>query len=83
MTPVICVELHDTRISTRDRASLRNELLSIAASHPQTAQIRHVLFNARLPVDPRHNSKIERPALARWAGQQLRRERKPARQLAA
>ncbi|HTL34331.1 MAG TPA: fatty acid CoA ligase family protein [Kofleriaceae bacterium] len=83
MTPVICVELHDTRISTRDRASLRNELLSIAASHPQTAQIRHVLFNARLPVDPRHNSKIERPALARWATQQLRRERKPARQLAA
>jgi olefin beta-lactone synthetase len=83
MTPVICIELRDDSLSARDRTSLRDELLAIAASHTQTAHIRHVLFHARLPVDPRHNSKIERPALARWATQQLRRSSKTARPLAA
>jgi hypothetical protein len=24
-----------------------------------------------LPVDPRHNSKIERPALAKWAAERI------------
>jgi olefin beta-lactone synthetase len=82
--PVICVELRDDSVSPAERAALRDELLAIAASHPQTAHIRHVLFHPRLPVDPRHNSKIERPALARWAATQLRRDKKrTARQLAA
>jgi acyl-CoA synthetase (AMP-forming)/AMP-acid ligase II len=72
---VICVELLDG--STRGDAveEIRAELLRLAASHPATSQIRHVLVHPRLPVDPRHNSKIERPALARWASDQLRRDR--------
>ncbi len=72
--PVICIELveHDAH----DRAqleALRAELLAMAAAHPNTRGIRHLIFNPRLPVDPRHNSKIERPALAKWAAKHLPR----------
>ena len=85
MTPVICVEL-DTAAPRGDAlVALRDELLRVAAEHPTTRQIRHVLFHPRLPVDPRHNSKIERPALARWAAAHLPRDqrRRTVRQLAA
>ncbi len=74
-TPVICVELIDGATRGGDLEALRAELLALAAAHPSTRAIRHVLFHARLPVDPRHNSKIERPALARWATNHLPRER--------
>ncbi len=70
MTPVICVELAPTARGA-DRDALREELLALAVEHAATAPIRHVLFHARLPVDPRHNSKIERPALARWASTRI------------
>jgi len=33
--------------------------------------IHAILFKNTLPVDPRHNSKIERPKLAKWATRQL------------
>lgn len=69
--PVICVELKPG-VSSREIPEIRRELLKIAASNPVTAQIRHVLFKRSLPVDPRHNSKIERPALARWAATRLK-----------
>ena len=80
--PVICIELAGP---VSDLDALRAELLALAASHPTTRSIRHVLFRKRLPVDPRHNSKIERPALAKWAAVELRREHRwrPFRQLAA
>jgi acyl-CoA synthetase (AMP-forming)/AMP-acid ligase II len=70
-TPVICIELED---GIRDLAALREELLAIAAGNPTTRAIRHVLFHTRLPVDPRHNSKIERPELSRWATEHLTRK---------
>ncbi|MEP6859226.1 MAG: fatty acid CoA ligase family protein [Deltaproteobacteria bacterium] len=80
--PVICVELTGP---TKNHGELRAELLELAAAHTTTRSIHHVLFCKRLPVDPRHNSKIERPALARWAAIELRREQRwrPLRQLAA
>jgi acyl-CoA synthetase (AMP-forming)/AMP-acid ligase II len=67
-TPVICIEVAH---KDHDPAVLRAELLALAAAHPTTNQIRHLLFHRRLPVDPRHNSKIERPALARWAANRI------------
>jgi olefin beta-lactone synthetase len=75
IAPVICVELIDGTTQGGELAALRDELLAIAARYPTTSSIRHVLFHARLPVDPRHNSKIERPALARWAARRLPRAR--------
>jgi hypothetical protein len=79
--PVICVELVH-RGGNLDE--LRAQLLELASAHAVTRPIEHVLFCKRLPVDPRHNSKIERPQLARWAAAQLRREQRwrPLRLLA-
>ncbi len=84
-TPVICIELHETGAHAGDLEDLRDALLGMAAANPVTSAIRHLLFRARLPVDPRHNSKIERPELARWAARELPREnaRISARQRAA
>jgi acyl-CoA synthetase (AMP-forming)/AMP-acid ligase II len=75
-TPVLCVELEEGARGC-DLESLRDELLAIAAENPTTSPIWHVLFHPRLPVDPRHNSKIERPELSRWAAEQpdVRRDR--------
>jgi acyl-CoA synthetase (AMP-forming)/AMP-acid ligase II len=67
LTPVICVELVDGATRGAAVEAIRDELLALAAGNPVTSTIRHVLFCKQLPVDPRHNSKIERPALARWA----------------
>jgi acyl-CoA synthetase (AMP-forming)/AMP-acid ligase II len=79
IVPVICVELVEGAKQVRDLDTIRAELLAAAAANPATQQIRHVLFHPRLPVDPRHNSKIERPALARWAASHLpRAQRKRA-----
>jgi acyl-CoA synthetase (AMP-forming)/AMP-acid ligase II len=64
--PVVCIEL-DEPAGRVERAHLRDDLLARAAAHPTTSAIRDVLFRNRLPVDPRHNSKIDRAALARWA----------------
>lgn len=66
--PVICVEARSTLDANE---SLRRELLALAEAHATTRSIRHLLFHTRLPVDPRHNSKIERPKLATWAAEQL------------
>jgi acyl-CoA synthetase (AMP-forming)/AMP-acid ligase II len=74
-TAVMCIELEG---GTRNLAAVRAELLRLAASHPATREIREVLFHTRLPVDPRHNSKIERPALAAWAARQLPRKSRRA-----
>jgi olefin beta-lactone synthetase len=73
-TPVICVEPKDDLVRPDEFALLREELLGMAAANPTTAHIRHLLFHQRLPVDPRHNSKIERPQLSRWAAKHLPNE---------
>ncbi len=71
ITPVICIEVEGPMPTGVELEALREELLRLAAANPVTSRIRHVLFSPSLPVDPRHNSKIERPALARWATEQL------------
>ena len=51
----------------RDARTLAAELRVVALGHPHTASIRDLLFRPRLPVDVRHNAKIHRLALAKWA----------------
>jgi acyl-CoA synthetase (AMP-forming)/AMP-acid ligase II len=70
--PVLCVE---TGERASERATLTAELLEIAARHPHTRAIRTVLFHRRFPVDVRHNAKIGRPELARWAARRIGRGR--------
>lgn len=69
--PVICIELKSTLDASEE---LRHELLMLAGRHPTTRGVRQLLFHPKLPVDPRHNSKIERPLLAKWAKKQLEAE---------
>jgi acyl-CoA synthetase (AMP-forming)/AMP-acid ligase II len=71
--PVLVVEL-DARApwdTPDDRAQIRGELLASAAQYRETARIEHVMFHRNFPVDPRHNAKIGREALAAWATRRL------------
>ncbi|MCO5232371.1 MAG: AMP-binding protein [Chitinophagales bacterium] len=67
--PVICIQLNET--FKGDKEDLRKELLNMASQNIHTNLIKHLLFIEKLPVDPRHNSKIERPKLSKWAEKQL------------
>lgn len=63
--PALVVE---TAVRDSDEAgALAAELHTLAATHPPTADIVRFYFRPRFPVDVRHNAKIHRLALARWA----------------
>jgi acyl-CoA synthetase (AMP-forming)/AMP-acid ligase II len=67
--PVIFVEpWPEHRIKSRvDHAQLLAELRDLAARHELTSSIRDFFFMKSLPVDIRHNAKIFREKLKRWA----------------
>ncbi|MBX3438229.1 MAG: AMP-binding protein [Planctomycetaceae bacterium] len=73
-TPLIVVEAEADAApkSPADEEQLRQELLTLGRANPLTAMIDRVLFHPSLPVDTRHNVKIDREALAVWAAKQLR-----------
>jgi len=64
--PIICIELkkEGKKISKEE---MTKELLNLAARHPITEDIKTVMFHKAFPVDIRHNSKIFREKLAKWA----------------
>ena len=66
-TPVLCVELEGRLRST---AALTAEIRAMGAAQPLTADITKILYHPGFPVDIRHNSKIDRAALAGWATKQ-------------
>ena len=68
--PVLCVELERGCAPDPD---LTAQLLALGGARPDTAPIRTVLYHRGFPVDIRHNAKIDRTALARWAGRRMRR----------
>ncbi len=70
--PVICVELLPEHRSA-SRAEVAAGLREIGGRHPHTKPIRRFLFHDAFPVDVRHNAKIGRSELARWAERQLAR----------
>ena len=63
--PVLCVELE--KGARADEAQLRQELLTLGSGHIHTQGIDTILFHPAFPVDIRHNAKIFREKLARWA----------------
>jgi acyl-coenzyme A synthetase/AMP-(fatty) acid ligase len=66
-TPVIIIE-HQARWQIEDL-----ELLSqLNAEHAMLRTIHHLYKHPSLPVDVRHNSKINREQLAAWAAKKLR-----------
>lgn len=69
-TPVLVVE-PEPQVSKSARDSLVGDLLRLAASQPLTSAVRTVLLHPSLPVDTRHNVKINREELATWATQEI------------
>ena len=67
--PVLVVELREDHepAMPQDRKALAEEILALGEKHDHTRGIRHVLFHEAFPVDVRHNAKIQRDKLARWA----------------
>lgn len=53
-----------------DEAGLARALRALARTHAHTAPIRRFFFHPAFPVDVRHNAKIHRLTLARWAARQ-------------
>jgi acyl-CoA synthetase (AMP-forming)/AMP-acid ligase II len=73
--PVIVVEpVADRWPRNRRRGGeFMRELVELALKHEITHGIRDFLFRRSLPVDIRHNSKIFREKLARWAARRISR----------
>ena len=70
--PVIVIELKTADLPRGDReVAFKGELLDLAESSELTRDIRDVLFHPSLPVDVRHNAKINREELAVWAAGRL------------
>lgn len=69
--PVIIVELENEATPGPSLVEIRAELLELAAGSPLTLSVTTLLFHPSLPVDIRHNVKINREALAEWAMQRI------------
>ncbi len=69
--PVICVELEKT--SSISRRQLILELEELGGRFEHTRSIHRFLCHPGFPVDIRHNAKIGRGQLARWAAKKLNR----------
>jgi acyl-coenzyme A synthetase/AMP-(fatty) acid ligase len=65
--PVLIIERADGPGET----TCVHELQQLAQSQSETRQITHILVHPKLPVDVRHNAKINREALAAWAASRL------------
>jgi acyl-CoA synthetase (AMP-forming)/AMP-acid ligase II len=68
--PVLLVEL-EPGVGREEHDRIREELLVIAGRHAHTRGIGKVLYYPRFPVDIRHNAKIGREYLKRWASERL------------
>ncbi|MFZ5950002.1 MAG: fatty acid CoA ligase family protein [Candidatus Rifleibacteriota bacterium] len=69
--PVICVEL-EKGIKDLNTTTLVDELKELGAKYEHTKNIQHFLLHPGFPVDIRHNAKIGRELLAKWAGEILK-----------
>jgi acyl-CoA synthetase (AMP-forming)/AMP-acid ligase II len=71
VAPVIAYET----FSARDElfAALTKELRQLADQFDHTRPVQYFLRHPRLPTDIRHNSKINRERLAKWAAKKLQR----------
>ena len=71
--PIIIVEPNPERFPRgRRRDAFREELLQLGHANQETRTISDVLFHRSLPVDVRHNAKINREALSVWATERIR-----------
>ncbi|MDR2827247.1 MAG: AMP-binding protein [Candidatus Adiutrix intracellularis] len=72
--PIIIIE-PNLAFRPRDWVALTTELAALAKANPHTLSINTFLKHHALPVDVRHNAKINREQLAVWAAGELQRSR--------
>lgn len=77
--PVLCVEL-EPGVARSRRKTIVRELLMLGAGSSSTRAVQDILFHRKFPVDIRHNAKIGRPELRRWARRRMRRCIRPVRE---
>jgi len=67
--PAIVVEPRSREVvaTASLRRKLVREIRELGAKHPHTARVRLTYLHPHFPVDVRHNAKIHRLTLARWA----------------
>ncbi len=68
--PVVCIERTNGGKTQSGAALLELDLLALAQQFEATRQVKRVVFIDRLPVDQRHNAKIDRPLLAQRLSEQ-------------
>lgn len=68
--PTICIELEANYLQ-EDLSLIKDQLIKLGSQHAITQNIKHVMFHPGFPVDIRHNAKINRERLAKWAQGQL------------
>jgi acyl-CoA synthetase (AMP-forming)/AMP-acid ligase II len=66
--PVLWVEANAAHAN---QDTIRRDLIRLAKAHPQASQIKQFLFMKKFPTDVRHNSKIIREQLTRFAEKRL------------
>jgi acyl-CoA synthetase (AMP-forming)/AMP-acid ligase II len=64
--PALVVQPRE-KLSASAKTALARELRALAAAHATTAEITRFYFHKAFPVDVRHNAKIHRLTLAKWA----------------
>ncbi|MEW6279655.1 MAG: fatty acid CoA ligase family protein [Candidatus Eremiobacterota bacterium] len=71
--PVLVVEPRDREVAydAAEQKRLTPELLDLMRPHPLYRDVKTVLYHGNFPVDRRHNAKIHREELARWASKRL------------
>ncbi len=67
--PALCVELDPAHRKANTKV-IKRELLELGKKHEHTRAIRDIYFHPGFPVDIRHNAKINRAELTRWARKQ-------------
>jgi olefin beta-lactone synthetase len=70
-TPVLCVELLPG-VRRGAQTAIIGELRALGGRHAHSRRVQHFLFHPGFPLDIRHNAKIGREQLARWAARKLR-----------
>jgi acyl-CoA synthetase (AMP-forming)/AMP-acid ligase II len=74
-TPVLCLELQPG-VKPDQHERIIEEVRKLGLGFVHTARIETFLVHPKFPVDIRHNAKIGREILARWAGKELKKQAK-------
>jgi olefin beta-lactone synthetase len=71
--PAIVIEPEPDQFpeTPESESRFREELLKLAGTSPLTESILDILFHRSLPVDTRHNVKIQRESLSQWAAARI------------